>query len=291
MAGDSARERARKTREKAERLQRSAEKWEKGAAGEARTAEVLASGLGPAWTVLHDVRWPGRQRANIDHLVVGPTGVFVIDSKNWSGRITLADGVLLQNGRRRERAVSGCADAATAVALRLPDLTAQVEPVLCFTRDDPMHERSRGVLLCSTSTLVDLLTSRPTIWDAHDVRQVVDRVRSLEIVETDGVATKPQRRRTAAPAPAPRLERAPEPASQHHPPRRRRRAWIAQAAVSLVAWLVLCSLAYQALSPLAQRADAPELLIAVYLLLALAIVSAVAPRRRRRNRRRRPPRH
>lgn len=286
MAGDSARERARKTREKAERLQRSAEKWEKGAAGEARTAEVLASGLGPAWTVLHDVRWPGRQRANIDHLAVGPTGVFVIDSKNWSGRITLADGVLLQNGRRREWAISGCADAATAVALRLPDLTAQVEPVLCFTRDDPMHERSNGVLLCSTSTLVELLTSRPTVWDAHDVRQVVDRVRSLEIVEMEGGDKAPQRRRTAAPAPTARLEREPKATSAPHAPRRRRPAWVSRAALGLLTWLVLCSFTFQALSPFVQRADAPELLIAVYLLLALIIVSALTPKRRRRRRRR-----
>ncbi|MEH3067588.1 MAG: nuclease-related domain-containing protein [Aeromicrobium erythreum] len=288
MAGESARERARKTREKAERLRRSAEKWEKGAEGEARTAEVLATGLGPGWTVLHDVRWPGRQRANVDHVAVGPTGIFVIDSKNWSGRITLVDGVLLQNGRRRQWAVDGCADAASAVALRLPDLTAQVEPVLCFTRDDAMHERSCGVLLCSTATLIELLTSRPAVWDAHDVRQVVDRVRSLDIVETEGAVKRPQGRRTIAraPRPAPRPKRAPEPPSRPHPPRRPRRAWIARAAAGSVAWLVLCSFAFQALSPLAQRADAPELLITVYLLLALAVVSALVPRRRRRSRRR-----
>ncbi|MCX6406256.1 MAG: nuclease-related domain-containing protein [Propionibacteriales bacterium] len=284
MAGDSARERARRTREKAERLQRSAEKWEKGAEGEARTAEVLAAGLGPGWTVLHDVRWPGRQRANVDHVAVGPTGIFVIDSKNWSGRIALADGVLLQNGRRRQWAVDGCADAASAVALRLPDLTAQVEPVLCFTRDDPMHERSRGVLLCSTATLIELLTSRPTVWDAHDVRQVVDRVRSLEIVETEVPVKDSRRRRAAAATQAPQRQREPLPPSRTQPQRRRRRAWVARAVVGLLAWLVLCSVAFQTLSPFAREADAPELLFVVYLLLALAIVSALVPRRRRRRR-------
>jgi len=31
--------------------------------------------------VFHDLAVPGNTSANIDHLVIGPTGVFVIDSK------------------------------------------------------------------------------------------------------------------------------------------------------------------------------------------------------------------
>ena len=37
------------------------------------------------WT-LHDRRVPGT-RGNIDHIVVGPAGVFVIDAKNYQGKI------------------------------------------------------------------------------------------------------------------------------------------------------------------------------------------------------------
>ena len=36
--------------------------------------------------VLHDRRIPG-SRANIDHLVISPAGVFVIDAKNYKGRV------------------------------------------------------------------------------------------------------------------------------------------------------------------------------------------------------------
>src|SRR3954462_1544544 len=36
--------------------------------------------------------------ANIDHLVIGPTGVFVVDAKNWAGRLEVRDSHLLQNG-------------------------------------------------------------------------------------------------------------------------------------------------------------------------------------------------
>ena len=39
------------------------------------------------WT-LHDRRVPGT-RGNIDHIVVGPAGVFVIDAKNYQGKIEI----------------------------------------------------------------------------------------------------------------------------------------------------------------------------------------------------------
>jgi Nuclease-related domain len=54
--------------------------WRRGAAGERRTARLLGSLERQGWVVLHDLAVPG-SRANIDHLVIGLSGVFVIDSK------------------------------------------------------------------------------------------------------------------------------------------------------------------------------------------------------------------
>ncbi|MDJ0342836.1 nuclease-related domain-containing protein [Streptomyces sp. H10-C2] len=57
--------------------------WAKGAAGERRTARILApltwSGR---YVVLHDRAIPG-SKANIDHLVIGRTIPICVDSKNW----------------------------------------------------------------------------------------------------------------------------------------------------------------------------------------------------------------
>ena len=61
--------------------------WQSGAEGERQTAQSLAALRQHGWLVLHDLHWPGRPFANIDHIAVGPGGVVVIDSKNWSGRI------------------------------------------------------------------------------------------------------------------------------------------------------------------------------------------------------------
>jgi hypothetical protein len=111
--------------------------------------------------VFHDVRWPGRRRANLDHVVVGPPGVFVVDTKNWSGRIEVRVGVLRQDGRSREKAVTGVADAARALADRLPSIDpAHVHPVLCFVTDEPLTGWARDVMVCSTATVNRLLLSR-----------------------------------------------------------------------------------------------------------------------------------
>jgi len=169
-AGESAREVARKRREKAERLTRMADAWDRGAAGEEATARALAL-LPSEWTVLHDVRWPGRPKANIDHVVIGPGGVFVIDSKHWSGTVAVADGVLRQNGRSREKYVAAVADAALAVTGVIGQVPAV--PVLCFVRDEPIVGLARDVMVCSTANVNEMLTSRPPVLHAATIARLL----------------------------------------------------------------------------------------------------------------------
>jgi hypothetical protein len=53
--------------------------------------------------VLHDLAVPGSP-ANVDHLVIGSSGVFVIDSKQWPGRVRQgADGLAWHNHYRLDR--------------------------------------------------------------------------------------------------------------------------------------------------------------------------------------------
>jgi hypothetical protein len=72
--------------------------WRRGAAGERRTARLLAGLERQGWVVLHDLTLPG-SRANLDHLVIGPCGVFVIDSKQYRGRLQLDPSGRLWHGR------------------------------------------------------------------------------------------------------------------------------------------------------------------------------------------------
>lgn len=122
---------------KLKRAERDRAAWQTGAEGERRTAETLESLGGYGWTSLHDLRWPGRQKANIDHIALGPTGIFVIDTKNWSGDVTVTGGVLRQNRYSRSEQTE-------ALGRAVADITALLEPahrtavhgVICFVQHD-----------------------------------------------------------------------------------------------------------------------------------------------------------
>lgn len=171
MAGESAREAARRMREKAGRVEAAADLWERGALGEEITARALAALPEDDWAVLHDVRWPGRRYANVDHVAIGPPGVFVIDSKNWSGRVSVKEHVLRQNGRSRETAVAGAADAGLAVAQLVTSVPAdKVHPVLCFVSGQDLSGWARDVMVCGTDNVVAMLRSRPAVLTPEERR-------------------------------------------------------------------------------------------------------------------------
>jgi Nuclease-related domain len=92
--------------------------WRRGAAGERRTARLLGPLERQGWVVLHDLAVRG-SRANIDHLVIGPGGIFVIDSKQYRGRLHFDPSGRLWHGRYplapSLRAVSFEADQAALV--------------------------------------------------------------------------------------------------------------------------------------------------------------------------------
>ena len=66
---------------------------DKGIAAEIQNAARMLD-LGPEWTVLHSRRIPGLYgeaggNADVDHILIGPQGIFIVDSKNHHGRIHL----------------------------------------------------------------------------------------------------------------------------------------------------------------------------------------------------------
>ncbi|WP_176708554.1 nuclease-related domain-containing protein [Curtobacterium flaccumfaciens] len=80
-------------------LRDEARSWFKGALGERQVAAQLDA-LGPGFTVLHAVPI-GKSTTDIDHVVVGPTGVFSINTKNHSAQKVWAAGrTLMVNGQR-----------------------------------------------------------------------------------------------------------------------------------------------------------------------------------------------
>jgi hypothetical protein len=80
--------------------------WQRGAAGERHTARLLDRLGRDGYVIFHDLAMPGSP-ANLDHLVIGPSGVFVIDSKQWTGQVhQSSDGLIWHNHYRLDRTLA-----------------------------------------------------------------------------------------------------------------------------------------------------------------------------------------
>jgi hypothetical protein len=161
--------------------------WETGAVGEERLGARLDSLAGQGIAVLHDRRIPG-SKANIDHIAITPSGIWVIDAKRYKGRPELkVEGGLLRP--RTERLLVGRRDCTKLVdgvlhqieVLRhhVPDVL--VAGALCFVEADwPLiggFFATRGVYVVSPRRLGKLLAQEGA--GAIDVAKVRDAVASV----------------------------------------------------------------------------------------------------------------
>jgi len=157
-----------------ERVQKQQRAWSAGAEGERQVATTLATLAPYGWTALHDVHWPGRPQANIDHIAIGPGGVVIIDAKNWTGDVILEGGMLRQNGYRRDREVDGAAQAAAAVTVLFqPQHRSGVRAAICLAgQDQAPTSCGPGVLVVGRLQLPSLLMSLPLRFSPYDVADV-----------------------------------------------------------------------------------------------------------------------
>ncbi len=142
----------------------------KGAKGEETAGRALAL-LPETFTVFHGLAAAGpgiltQGGADFDHVAVGPTGVFVIETKNWSGEIAVQNGELICDGDRPSRPpLDQVKAAATLMRSRLKDATGldvPVSPVLCFA-SNPLaagQQGSAGVFVCNADQLTDVILSK-----------------------------------------------------------------------------------------------------------------------------------
>jgi len=61
--------------------------YQQGFEGEKQVTKVLSSTLSDDYFLINDVQLVEGKRSNIDHIVLGPTGIFVLETKNHSGKI------------------------------------------------------------------------------------------------------------------------------------------------------------------------------------------------------------
>jgi hypothetical protein len=144
-------------------------RWQVGGRAEERVGRLLSRAVGRTGIVLHDRAVP-RRRANIDHLAIVPSGVWVIDTKRYHGRLRRARRpgrlvgrrTLVVNGHDRGQLVTAALRQRALVRSATgPDV--EVRAVLCFDgaewgrRGRPFA--LRGVTVTWPTALAEALTA------------------------------------------------------------------------------------------------------------------------------------
>jgi hypothetical protein len=177
-AGASANIEAMRAIEQAERLaqrqaaaERRAAAFTAGAEGERIVAEALAPLSAAGYLLLHD-RASG-PRANLDHLVIGTSGVWLVNAKHWSGTISV-EGVLRHNGRDRTKQVDRAAEERAQVTeiLVAEELRVPVHSVFAFTAVTPEHTVIDEVTLVPVAGIRSVIGAAPPILDGRTVDRV-----------------------------------------------------------------------------------------------------------------------
>lgn len=117
--------------------------WATGAAGEEMVAAVLERRCRDEVVLLHDRARP-RSRANIDHLAVAPTGIWVIDTKRYRGkkvrvrRPLFGEPKLTIGGRDQSKLVAGLASQVELVSKAAARVAPEVavHGAFCFVDAD-----------------------------------------------------------------------------------------------------------------------------------------------------------
>ena len=165
----------------------STKSWATGAVGEQKVGADL-DGLAPAGVVtLHDRRRPGTT-ANIDHVAITPSGVWVIDPKRYQGEVRRRDvggwfstDVRLYVGRRDCTKLVKAMDkqvGAVRKALGTEWDEIPVGPMLCFQSEWPLFSKPfelEGVLVTWPKAMRQLLV-RPGPYDRATVQLIADKL-------------------------------------------------------------------------------------------------------------------
>jgi hypothetical protein len=151
--------------------------WATGADGEGRTARYLDQLRAEGFAVLHDRRIPG-SRANIDHIVIGPPGVYVVETKSLAGQLKVRGNEVYVAGRRKTAMLEEVRREALAVqvalAAELEALDLPVIPFICVHRASLpwFGAQAGGVRIVSGTDLVKRLRKADARLSPEEVQQL-----------------------------------------------------------------------------------------------------------------------
>ncbi|MGP3979418.1 UvrD-helicase domain-containing protein [Streptomyces sp. 8N114] len=173
-----ARRQERLLREQWQAARQQARRWEAADEGERRVAAQLLILTARGWRLLVDRRWPGTRTANVDMLLIGPGGVFVLDVKNWRSAPEAANGKLSAAGEPRDEHVAkllAVTKAAEGAVASLGMSPVAVQPLMVFAGHGVDTELGRVRLLGEREVGPALLSERRRLRP-ESVRAIADHL-------------------------------------------------------------------------------------------------------------------
>jgi hypothetical protein len=171
-------------------LEAAADRYHGGAGGEYNVDAVL-SRLPQEFHLFNGV---GFYAGDVDHIVVGPTGVFVVETKNHSGTISLKDGSLCRNGKLLDRDFvhQDTAEAMYVKGRLNPQVQCHVRPLVVFTRARVRVQTAvGGVRIVALSSLIDTIVSREPSLSPEDIGRYAERLEDIGISSASRSAREP----------------------------------------------------------------------------------------------------
>ncbi|KAB2350831.1 nuclease-related domain-containing protein [Actinomadura rudentiformis] len=153
--------------------------WRQGAVAERRTGRSLARLDPSGFKVLHDRALPGAPATNLDHLVIGITGVYAIASRRWRWGLRLrSEGRRLWVGNKPAGDLAGAATRAARTVAEV--LSLELDHEVPVTPMVSVHGakvprsglRHGGVLFVAARPLPDVLSARPVVFTSAQVATV-----------------------------------------------------------------------------------------------------------------------
>jgi Nuclease-related domain len=147
--------------------------WRRGASGE-RVTGFWLDRLPDGWFVFHDVP-VGARGANIDHLVVGPSGVFTVNTKSLTGAIRVNPRTLTNNGHRTNFLPKATAEAQRAAELLSAAVgrPVDVRAVLAILADEwEIVKEPADVFVRGPRGAKNLMLSQPETLSRRDVAEL-----------------------------------------------------------------------------------------------------------------------
>lgn len=165
-----------------------ANRYYNGAGGEWQVSSALAQ-LPDEFHVFNGL---GFYAGDVDHVVVGPTGVFVIETKSYVGAITLKQGHLCRNGDMLQRDfVKQATSEAMYVKSRLqPQSPCHVRPLVVFTKAHVrIHTAVDGVRIIPMASLCEIILERAPCLSDEEIAVYAGRLAGVSTTSAEIAVT------------------------------------------------------------------------------------------------------